>query len=99
MNTQRTSNDSTRRADRAGGHTLDSILRSLTVAVALLVFGFSAQMVVADHMGNQNTPVDEPSCVEASESTPAAIESSTAVPFDMDDFDYDDYVGHSPAFS
>ena len=52
MNTQQTSNDMAQQIDRAGGRTLDSILRTLTVAVALLVFGFSAPMVFADHMGN-----------------------------------------------
>ena len=57
MNTQQTS-DMARQTDRAGGRRLDSILRTLTVAVALLVFGFSAPMVFADHMGNHERPLD-----------------------------------------
>jgi hypothetical protein len=59
MSTQQTSNDLARQIDRAGGRRLDSILRMLTVAVALMVFGFSAPMVFADHMGNHERSVDQ----------------------------------------
>lgn len=50
MSTQQTSSDRTRQTGREGGRTLDSILRALTVAVALLAFGLSAPMTFADHM-------------------------------------------------
>ena len=59
MNTQLTTGDLARQSDRAGGRSLDSILRTLTVSVALLVFGFSAPMVFADHMGNHERGVDQ----------------------------------------
>ena len=52
MNTQQTSDDQARPTTRTGSCRLDSFLRTLTVAVALLVFGFSAPMAFADHMGN-----------------------------------------------
>jgi hypothetical protein len=52
MNTHLTTDDLARETVPAGGGRLDSILRTLTVAVALMVFGFSAPMVFADHMGN-----------------------------------------------
>jgi hypothetical protein len=52
MNTQHTSDDMARPTTRTGSRRLDSILRTLTVAIALLVFGVSAPMALADHMGN-----------------------------------------------
>jgi hypothetical protein len=52
MSTLQTSSNSTRPTTRTGSRRLDSILRTLTVAVALLVFGVSAPMALADHMGN-----------------------------------------------
>jgi hypothetical protein len=52
MNTQQTSDDMARPTTRPGSRRLDSILRTLTVAVALIVFGVSAPIAFADHMGN-----------------------------------------------
>src|SRR5215216_3433953 len=78
MNTQQTSPDMARQIDRAAGRRLDSILRTLTVAVALLVFGFSAPMVFADHMGNhQRGPAES--------SEPASPDSSQACGSDIVD--------------
>jgi hypothetical protein len=59
MNTHLTTDDLARETVPAGGRRLDSILRTLTVAVALLVFGYSAPMVFADHMGNHERSVDQ----------------------------------------
>jgi hypothetical protein len=52
MKTQLTTVDLARQTNRACDRMLNSILRTLTVAVALLIFGFSSSMVLADHMGN-----------------------------------------------
>jgi hypothetical protein len=66
MNTPLMSHDTTPQTDRLGGRRLDSALRTVTVAVALLVFGFSAPMVFADHMGNhQRGPAESTESTEA----------------------------------
>ena len=59
MNTQEMSDDETRPTKGSGIRMFDSILRTLTVAVALVIFGFSAPMVFADHMGNHERPIEE----------------------------------------
>ena len=71
MNPQQTSDSMPRPTNRADGRRIDSILRTLTVAVALLVFGVSAPMAVADHMGNhERGPAESAGCGnEASEET------------------------------
>lgn len=65
MNTQQTSTDLARQIDRARGRTLDSILRALTVAAALLVFGLFAPTAFADHMGNHLRPRDNSDGVDS----------------------------------
>lgn len=79
MSTQQTSDDMTRQTDRAGGRRLDSILRTLTVAIGLLIFGVSAPMVFADHMHPTPTPMPVMAgcSEEATSATPEADESST----------------------
>ena len=70
MNTQQTSDDQARPTTRTGSCRLDSFIRTLTVAVALLVFGFSAPMAFADHMGNHER--GEPESAECDEATTEA---------------------------
>jgi hypothetical protein len=66
MNTQQTSDDMARQTDRPGTRRLDSFLRTLTVAVALIVFGVSAPMALADHMGNhERGPAESAECGKA----------------------------------
>jgi hypothetical protein len=73
MNTHQMSDDVVRQIDRAGGRRLDSILRTLTVGIALLVFGFSAPMVVADHMGNhERGSAESAGCGKEASETEAA---------------------------
>ena len=73
MNTHQTSDDMARQTDRARGRRLDSILRTFTVAVALLIFGFSAPMVVADHMGNhERGPAESAGCGKEASGAEAA---------------------------
>jgi hypothetical protein len=93
MNTHLTTDDLARQTVPASGRTLDSILRTLTVAVALLVFGFSAPMVFADHMGNHERTVDQSvtecssdeGVLSATEATEPAEEDETvpARPFEL----------------
>jgi hypothetical protein len=85
MNTQQTTDDLARQTVPASGRTLDSILRTLTVAVALLVFGFSAPMVFADHMGNHLLTTDQSvtecnsdtGVLSATEATEPAVQDKT----------------------
>ena len=67
MNTQQTPPNPVRQSRR----TLDSFLRTLTVAAALLVFGVSAPMAVADHMGNhERGSAESASCGQTATETP-----------------------------
>ena len=85
MNTPLMSHDTTPQTDRLGGRRLDSALRTVTVAVALLVFGFSAPMVFADHMGNHLLTTDQSvtecnsdtGVLSATEATEPAVQDKT----------------------
>jgi hypothetical protein len=73
MNTQQMSDDVVRQTDLAGGRRLDSMLRTITVAVALLTFGISAPMVFADHMGNhERGSAESAGCGKEASETEAA---------------------------